>query len=125
MEIEILENLATSEVLFAVLFIGGLIFIGRWFLIYMAEQKKENDERETQLIDIYKAQIDRSSMRENELMTHLSKNTEQLVKIADTLEGVQTNLQRVENRVHEDLQTVWKELGAKADKRELMRKGDE
>jgi hypothetical protein len=87
----------------------------------MEEQKKESDLREAQIIEIYKEQLKDSSHRERELMSHLSKNTEQLKNIADTLEGVQSNLQKLERRVNDDLRTVWKELGAKADKIELLK----
>lgn len=122
MDLKTLEKLATSEVIFAILFIGGLLFIGRWFLNYMAEQKRENIEREAQLLEIYKDQLSQSAVREKELMQHMGENTVQLKSIADTLKGVQDNLFKLEDRVNSDLQGVWKELGSKVDKGDLAKR---
>jgi F0F1-type ATP synthase delta subunit len=109
-------DLANSEATFAVLFILGLYFIGKWFMNYMAEQKEENRMREEQLIDNYKEQLAQSNQREVRLITHLEKNTEQLKHIANTLDGVEQRLTTFEVKINNDLHNVWKELGGKQDK---------
>lgn len=111
-----IQSIASSEVVFALLFIFGLFVVGRYVVQFIAEIKDENTHRETQLIDLYKEQITNSNNREVELMKHLEKNTEQLGNIADTLNDVQRNLSKLESRVDDNFKDVWKELGSKADK---------
>jgi ABC-type bacteriocin/lantibiotic exporter with double-glycine peptidase domain len=114
-------NVANSEVVFAVLFIVGLFAVGKYIRDAMQEQKEENKRREEQLIEIYKNELDKSANRERELMIHLDKNTEQLQGIADTLKDVQRGLTKLEDRVEDNFMAVWKELGAKADKSEVVK----
>jgi ABC-type bacteriocin/lantibiotic exporter with double-glycine peptidase domain len=109
-------TLANSEVFFAVLFVIGLMVVGKWFFNHMKEQREENREREGQLIEIYKGEIDKSAKREEKLMTHLEKNTEQMEKISGTLDIIQSNMSQLETKVDSNLTSVWKELGGKADK---------
>lgn len=111
-----IQSIASSEVVFALLFIFGLFVVGRYVVQFIAEMKDENTHRETQIIDLYKEQIANSNNREVELMKHLEKNTEQLGNIADTLNDVQRNLSKLESRVDDNFKDVWKELGSKADK---------
>ncbi|PEZ47021.1 hypothetical protein CN367_11665 [Priestia megaterium] len=111
-----IQSIAGSEMVFAVLFIFVLFIAGKWVIQFIAEMKDENAHRETQLIDLYKEQITNSNTREQELMKHLDKNTDQLENIADTLSDVQKNLSKLESKVDADLKDVWKELGGKADK---------
>lgn len=77
--------------------------------------------REEQLISNYKEQLKESNEREMRLITHLDKNTQQLENIANTLTGVEKRLTSFEVQVNDDLNNVWKELGSKVDKRELMK----
>ena len=116
MDIQWISDLANSEATFAVLFIVGLYFIGKWFMTYMAEQKEENRMREEQLIENYKEQLAQSNEREMRLITHLDKSNEQLKHIADTLTGVERRLTSFEIKINADLSNVWKELGSKQDK---------
>ncbi|TWJ39639.1 hypothetical protein CHCC5027_3552 [Bacillus paralicheniformis] len=116
MDFNVVSEMASSEATFALLFIASLIFVGRWFLRFIEEQKQENHEREQQLIESFKEQLDKSDKRETRLMVHLEKNTEQLESIADTLSGVERRLTSFETKVGNELEDVWKELKAKADK---------
>lgn len=116
MDLNAVSQIAGSEATFALLFIASLIFVGRWFLKFIEEQKQENHEREQQLIDSFKEQLDKSDQRETRLMDHLDRSTEQLENIADTLQGVERRLTSFETKVGNELEDVWKELKAKADK---------
>jgi serine protease inhibitor len=118
LDIKWVSELANSEATFALLFILGLYFIGKWFMNYMKEQKEENRLREEQLIENYKEQLTQSNEREVRLISHLEKNTEQLKHIAQTLDGVEQRLTTFEVKVNTDLTNVWKELGGKADKKQ-------
>jgi hypothetical protein len=118
-----LVTLANSEVFFAVLFVIGLMVVGKWFFNHMKEQNElmkaqgdENREREEQIIEIYKNELDKGADREIKLMTHLEKNTDQMEKIAGTLDNIQSNMSQLESKVDNNLKEVWKELGSKADK---------
>ncbi len=111
-----LMTLANSEVFFAVLFVIGLMVVGKWFFNHMKEQGDENRQREEQIIDIYKNELDKGAEREIKLMTHLEKNTDQMEKIAGTLDTIQTGMSQLEGKVDSNLKEVWKELGSKADK---------
>jgi len=111
-----LVELANSETLFAVLFIAGLIYIGLYVKGMLQSNKDDNHRRENQLIDIYKEQIDKGDKREEELMDYLDKNTDQLENIAGTLKGVQTNIEKLEDKVEGNFMNVWKELGTKENK---------
>lgn len=116
MDLKVVSELANSEATFALLFILGLFFIGKWFMNYMKEQKEENRLREEQLINNYKEQLAQSNEREVRLISHLEKNTQQLKHIAQTLDGVEQRLTTFEVKVNNDLTNVWKELGGKQDK---------
>lgn len=116
MDLQWLSELANSEATFALLFIAGLYFIGKWFMNYMQEQKEENKLREEQLIENYKEQLNKSNEREVRLIAHLEKNTQQLENIANTLDSVEKRLTSFESKVNGDLRNVWKELGGKVDK---------
>jgi len=111
-----LVELANSETLFAILFIAGLIYIALYVKGMLQSNKDDNHRRENQLIDIYKEQIDKGDKREEELMDYLDKNTDQLENIAGTLKGVQTNIEKLEDRVEDNFMSVWKELGTKENK---------
>jgi Tfp pilus assembly protein PilO len=113
-----LMQLANSEVFFAVLFVIGLVVIGKWFFAHMKEQREENREREEQLIDIYKSELAKGETREANLMDHLQKNTDQMERISGTLDTIQSNMMKLESKVDNNLTSVWKELGGKADKKQ-------
>jgi predicted RNase H-like nuclease (RuvC/YqgF family) len=115
-DFKLLHELASSETFFAVLFLAGLILVGRYVVQHIKDMKEENNQRESQLIEIYKDQITHSAVERERLMTHLDKNTEQLTNVAGTLKDIQQNLEKLEHRVEDNFHEVWKELGAKQNK---------
>jgi len=114
--------LANSDVVFAVLFIVGLFAVARYVNSVIREQKEENRQREEQLIALYQKQLEDSAKREAELMRNLERNTEQLANVATTLKEIQRNLSKLEEKVETNFMEVWKELGSKADRKEIIQK---
>lgn len=115
-ELKEITELANSEAVFAVLFIAGLVVVGKWFMNYIQEQREESKRREQELMDNYKEQLHQSNEREVKLIAHLDKNTEKLEQIARTLTGVEKRLFSFEAKVNNDFNNVWNELGSKKDK---------
>jgi flagellar motility protein MotE (MotC chaperone) len=131
LDFKAVTGIASSEFVFAILFIASLVFAVRMFKDYIEKNRQETTEREQyiqemhnkqmdELKDQLKLQRDDSQKREQELMRHLGKNTEQLSKnveqmqgIAETIKHIQLNLSKLEDRVEDNFLEVWKELGNK------------
>jgi hypothetical protein len=111
-----LAELAGSEVFFTILFVAGIIYIALYVKGVLEQNRQDNINRENTIIGMYKEQLDKSDMREDQLMNYLDKNNEQLENVAGTLKDVQHSLQKVEDRMEDNFMNVWKELGAKQDK---------
>jgi septal ring factor EnvC (AmiA/AmiB activator) len=111
-----LAELADSEAFFAVLFVAGLIYVGLYVKGVLEQNRQDNMNRENSISELYKEQLSKADQREEKLMTYLDKNNEQLQHVADTLSDVQTNLQKVEDRMEDNFMHVWKEIGQKQDK---------
>lgn len=128
-DIPALVDLSSSERFFALVLIIGVIFLFRYFKASLTEIKDENREREGQLIEMYKDQIEKADQREEKLTNHLDESTKHMKGIADTLKDVQSSLLKLEDRVEDNFMNVWKELGSKADRSEIQikikHKGDE
>lgn len=138
MSLKDIMTVAGSDMVFAVLFIGLLWIILTHFKKWSAEQKESALEREKYILQLHEKQMmdmkenmlhernanfellveQRHSFekREGEILKHLSKNTEQLTNVAETLKEIQRNLSKLEDRVEDNFMEVWKELGAKQDK---------
>ena len=128
MDLNKIAQLADSESFFLVLFVAGIIYIALWVRTQLQDNKEDSKRREEQLIDIYRSQIERgeeregtllrqSQEREKDLMEYLDRNSDQLENIAGTLKEVQSNLVKVEDRMQDNFQIVWKELGNKEDRK--------
>lgn len=149
-----LLELADSEKVFAGLFIISLFVVGRWVKNFIAEQARENNEREKYILDYHKEQFTEMKMdkanteqrftnlieqqkiafdsrvsilvsehkemlrdqkeenakRERELMEFLNKTGERMDDIGHTLHKVQTSLEKIEEKMDEGFQEVWKEI---------------
>jgi hypothetical protein len=138
MSLKDVTNIAQSEAVFAILFIGLLFLIIRQAKVWLDENKQSTQEREQYIFSMHEKQMseikenmlhERNNAheliqeqrisfekREGELLKHLNKNTEQLGNIADTLKDVQRNLGKLEDRMEDNFMEVWKELGSKQDK---------
>lgn len=135
-ETQIAEKIAGSEYVFAILFIIGLIVVGRWFFRYFAEMKAEmkqvnietkeemkkvydeskedlkkaNEEREQELKD-YCAELKTDAKhREAALMEHLQRSNDSQEKTADTLVKIESSLHSLENKMDSGFNDVWEHL---------------
>lgn len=128
-------EVANSEVVFAILFIGFLWIAGVQTKRYIDEQKLKQQEREDYITLMHKQreddlkallreqrddsvvlmreQRDESQKREREMMVYLGKITDKQVDITDTLKDIRTSLGKLEDRMETNFMEVWKELGAK------------
>lgn len=92
MPIEQAEKIATSQVVFAVLFIL-LFFIVISYLV------KTSDKREKKLMDFHEQSKVDSTKREDRLMTHLEKTTAELGTITHTVGDIQKEMVRMNDRM--------------------------
>ena len=120
-------EIAGSEAVFAVLFIGFLWVVIGYVKKVLDDNKKESQAREQYIFDMHEKQMDNMQdmmeqqrrsheKREEAIQRHLDKNTEQLSAIAETMNIIQKEVSRVESKVDTNFVTVWKELGGKRDK---------
>lgn len=116
MDLKMLAELANSETFFAVLFVACLVYVALYVKTTLEQNRQDNLNRENSIMDMYKEQLAKADVREEKLMSYLDKNNEQLEHVAETLKDVQTNLQKVEDRMEDNFMSVWKELGNKQDK---------
>jgi peptidoglycan hydrolase CwlO-like protein len=110
-DLKTLMELANSESFFAILLVIGIIALWRAGTVSFKEIKTENRDREEQIIDMFKDQLEKADKREEELMGHLDKSTGQMENIAGTMKEIQGNLSKLENRVDDNFMMVWKEIG--------------
>lgn len=121
MDFGVLNEIATSQVIFSLLFIALLWFGGRWFMQNFKEEKAESRQREEYIFELHKKQLedmketqklqqDSFDKREEKLMSVLDKNTEQLENVANTLTEVQRNLGKFESRADKNFKEIWIEI---------------
>jgi len=138
MSLKDIMTIASSETVFAVLFVAFLWIVIAQVKTALKETRESAQKREEYILTSHEKQMneikenmlhERASShelmveqrisfdkREQELLKHLNKNTEQLGNIAETLKDIQNNLKSVENRMEDNFMDVWKELGNKIDK---------
>lgn len=92
MPIEQAERIATSQVVWGILFI--LLFI-----LVVTYLVKTSDKREQKLIDYHEESKAESREREKRLMDHLDAQTEKFGEISNTLGNVQKELVRMNGRM--------------------------
>ena len=86
----IAESQLTWEILFIILFI---VVVG--FLV------RTSDKREKKLMDFHEQSKADSNRREERLMTHLERTTEELSTITYTVGDIQKEMVRMNNRMDE------------------------
>ncbi|BCP60264.1 hypothetical protein ACTMTA_09610 [Streptococcus suis] len=86
----IAESQLTWEILFIILFI---VVVG--FLV------RTSDKREKKLMDFHEQSKADSNRREDRLMTHLERTTEELSTITYTVGDIQKEMVRMNNRMDE------------------------
>lgn len=138
MNLKDIMTIANSEVVFAILFIGLLLLVVRGIKIHFEQSRIESEKREQYIFKMYEQQMqtmesgmtkqreeynqliteqrESFNKREEELLKHLSRNTDQLSNVAETLRDIQRSLGKLEDRVENNFLQVWKELGTKLDR---------
>ena len=119
-DIQIAEQIATSQSVFAILFIILLIVGYRAISKYLKDVKMENDKREKEIKDLYTEHKDESKQREieakereNKLMLHLERSDKSHEKTTRTLEKIEVSLQSLENKTQKmdiGINDIWKRL---------------
>lgn len=92
--IEQAERIATSQVVFGILFIV-LFFVVIGYLV------RTSDKREQKLMDFHEESKKDSRERENRLMTHLEKNTAEMSAITRELGGIQKEMSEINSRIED------------------------
>lgn len=96
MPIEHAERIAQSQVAWAILFILLFGFVIRYLV-------KTSDKREAKLMDFHEQSKADSNRREERLMSHIEKTTQELHSIAGTVGEIQKEMVRMNDRM-EDLE---------------------
>ena len=94
MPIEHIEQIANSQVVWAIIAIGS-IFYGARYLINTSEQREKN------LMEFHEQSKADSNNREERLMLHLEKTTIELSTITHTVSNIQKEMVRMNNRMDE------------------------
>lgn len=91
-EIKIAESIASSQYVFAILFIIVLFVFYKWINKNYEEHKQDSKERE------------------NKLMDHLEKSNETQERTSRTLEKIEGSLHSLEKRTDEGFNAVWEQI---------------
>lgn len=94
MPIEHVEQIANSQVVWAIIAIGSIVY-GTRYLINTSEQ------REKKLMEFHEQSKADSNNREERLMSHVEKTTVELRSIAGTVGEIQKEMVRMNNRMDE------------------------
>lgn len=105
------ENLAHSQVVWAVLFIIGGAAIFRKYSFDMDKLQSERDEREKtiressevrerKIIELYDGYKSDAKEREERLISHIERTTETLDRIEDSLKWLSREVDNVKNQVN-------------------------
>lgn len=105
-----ITELVKTEYVFGVLFIVGLIYIGKYVREVLASQAQDNKEFENKVVEIYETQLEKSYEREEKLMSHQTAMTRQLEGISSTQSRFAASLDKLEQRTEENFRALWKEI---------------
>lgn len=120
LDVQTAEKIATSQSVFAILFVI-LLFIGyRALKSYLKDMKKESEKREAEIKSLYAEHKEESKQREEEskqrelsLMAHLDRSDKSYEKTTETLGNIQTSLQSLETKTQKmdtGIDDIWKRL---------------
>lgn len=115
-EIVDVTKVVNSEVTFSILFISFLIFAGKQVKKTIETMSAESREREKYILKVYEQHNESHNKREAHLLEQLEKNTEHLGSVAQTMQGIQNNLVRLEEKMDSNFSSVWRELRNKQDR---------
>ena len=116
-----ITDLVKTEYVFGVLFILGLIYIGRYVKQVLENQAQDNKDFEAKVLeihenhraetrDIHKEQLAKAYEREDKLMSHQTEMTTQLKEISSTQSRLQSSMDKLEQRTEENFRALWQEV---------------
>lgn len=103
-------EIVKSEFVFGILFVLGLIIVGRYFMSQQKEKDAENKLREDKIFEMYDKKDEEAQRREAELMSHQKDITSQLSQMNQTQTAIQENLTRLERQTEENFREIWKQI---------------
>lgn len=109
-EVKTAEQIASSQYVFAILFIILLFVVAKYLANHLKEMKEENGEREKELKVLYTEHKLESKEREQVLMLHLERSNESQEKSSNTLEKIEVSLRSLEKRMDEGFANVWEHI---------------
>ncbi|AYC28732.1 hypothetical protein [Paenisporosarcina cavernae] len=107
-EVQVAEKIASSEYVFAILFIIMLFIAVRWFAGHLKEMKQENQEREKELKDLYTEHKEESKEREKLLLRHLENSNESQAKTAEAIKKMSDSMKSIEQQMDTGFKEVWR-----------------
>lgn len=110
MGVKEITELVKTEYVFGVLFILGLIYIGRYVKTVLESQAQDNKSFEGKVVEIYENQLTKSYEREDKLMNHQTEITRQLTDISSTQTRMQSSLDKLEQKTEENFRQLWQEV---------------
>lgn len=110
MGIKEITELVKTEYVFGVLFILGLIYIGRYVKEVLESQAQDNKNFEGKVVEIYETQLSKSYEREEKLMDHQKEMTRQLEGISATQSRFAASLDKLEQRTEDNFRALWQEI---------------
>lgn len=110
MGIKEITELVKTEYVFGVLFIVGLIYVGKYIKEVLSSQAQDNKDFENKVVEIYETQLSKSYEREEKLMSHQTEMTKQLEGISTTQSRFAASLDKLEQRTEENFRALWKEI---------------
>lgn len=116
-ELTTLEKIATSQTVWSMVAMVLAIIGYKAIKTYIIELRKDSQEREDKLLELYEQQRTESNAREERLMTHLENTTQTLDAISDSLEKLEreftANFDSLEEQmgtVNSRIDDVWKQI---------------
>ncbi|KAB2380202.1 hypothetical protein [Bacillus toyonensis] len=110
MGIKEITELVKTEYVFGVLFILGLVYIGKYVRTVLESQAQDNKAFEGKVVEIYENQLTKAHDREDKLMAHQTEMTRQLEGISATQSRFAASLDKLEQRTEDNFRALWQEV---------------
>lgn len=103
MDIATLEKIASSQYVWAILFIAALFIAYKALKKYISELKSDSIKQQQMIIDLYESHKKESQLREKKLMEHLDRT-------AKTLDSIEKSISKLELGVEKGFSDVWSHI---------------
>lgn len=117
----LVESVASSQFVFAILFIVTTFFTMRWFVNFINETRKEAIEREAHITNIHNIRDQEhrellayirqeSAQREQLLFKQLAETIDQQQHMVDAMQALEQSMRRLEANIAISLDDLWEEI---------------